>query len=139
MKALLLTMVATFSTLPGCSVKEVKPVDVCEALKLLSEKPLENVLISGNFVTDARHSSYFEGVECKGAVVMTYLKRKDGTNELDAIGGEKFLSEVFRSAMQEKIFSYRLVARGTLFPSESEPPKFVINEIVELTPRQQGP
>lgn len=114
-------------------------MDVCRAVGMTDRGPLKDVLISGTFTTDARHSSYFEGVECEGVVVEPYLRRKQGSNELDVIGGEEFLSQVFRGAMQDQIFSYHLVARGTLLPAGGERPEFTISEIVELTPHQKEP
>jgi hypothetical protein len=134
-----LSIVASLLLLCGCAAKKDTAMDVCKAIRMTDRGPLGDVLISGTFTTDARHSSYFEGVECKGARVETYLKRKKGSNELDAIGGEEFLSQVFRGAMKDQIFSYHLVARGTLLPAGDGMPEFIISEVVDLTPRQKEP
>ena len=132
-------IVAAVLLLWGCSAKEDTPMDVCKAVRMIDKTPLRNAFISGTLTTDARHSSYFEGVECKGAMVETYLRRKKGSNELDVIGGEEFLSQIFRGAMKDQIFSYHLVARGALLPAGDGMPEFIISEIVELTPRQKEP
>lgn len=138
MNNLIVIMLFVF-VLAGCSGKNGGAMDVCDAVRILGDSPSSELLLSGTFTTDAHHSSYFEGVKCDGAVVATYLKRKEGTNELDAIGGEEFLNEIFQNSMEEKTFSYHLVARGTLFPPDGGKQRFIISEIVELTPRQESP
>lgn len=118
----------------GCSVKQA-PIDVCTAVKILGDEPLKDIVISGKYVTDGRHSAFMTGTECRGVVIAPFIRRSNQGSGFDAVGAEEFMEHVFGHILSGRYIDYRVVVKGTLFPADKATgdKRFIISEVMDYS------
>lgn len=99
----------------GCLPVSDAPIDACElTVRDISDK---NIVVSGMFSTDGLHSSALRGSSCERSISLQ-LKRDEDSREIVAVGGNDFLSMVYRDVHSGEFRSYEVVVRGRLQAGE---------------------